>query len=70
MPFPAIKANISTALHFLVHIERRGGHRYLAQILRVHSFNPDLDRYELESLYVREGPAAACAAARPEGKRP
>jgi pilus assembly protein CpaF len=63
MPFPAIKANISTALHFLVHIERRGGHRYLAQILRIHSYNPDLDRYELETLYAREDPAPAAAGA-------
>ena len=56
MPFPAIKANISTALHYLVHIERRGGRRYLAEILRLHSFNPDQDRYDLETLYRREDP--------------
>jgi pilus assembly protein CpaF len=53
MPFPAIKANIAAALHYLVYIERRQAQRYVAEIIRLHGFDPDTDRYELEHVYSR-----------------
>lgn len=56
IPFAAIKANIATALHVIVHIERRGGQRYVAQILHVDRYDPDQDRYRLVSLYERQTP--------------
>jgi pilus assembly protein CpaF len=53
MPFPAIKANIAAALHYLVYIERRQAQRYVAEILRLRGFDPDTDRYEIERVYSR-----------------
>ena len=53
MPFPAIKANIAAALHYLVYIERRQARRYVAEILRLRGFDPDTDRYEIERVYSR-----------------
>ena len=57
MPFPAIKANIAAALHYLVYIERRQAQRYVAEIIRLHGFDPDTDRYELEHVYSRAEPS-------------
>jgi pilus assembly protein CpaF len=59
MPFPAIKANIAAALHYLVYIERRQAQRYVAEIIRLHGFDPDTDRYELEHVYSRAEPPSA-----------
>jgi pilus assembly protein CpaF len=55
MPFPAIKANIAAALHYLVYIERRQARRYVAEVLRLDGYDPDTDRYQTEQVYVREG---------------
>ena len=55
MPFPAIKANIAAALHYLVYIERRQAKRYVAEIIRLHGFDPDTDRYQLEHVYSHAG---------------
>ena len=55
MPFPAIKANIAAALHYLVYIERRQARRYVAEVLRLDGYCPDTDRYQTEQVYVREG---------------
>ena len=54
LPFPAIKANIATALNLLVHIDRRPGLRYVSEVLEVRGYEPDRDRYDLAPLYRRE----------------
>jgi len=35
----------------LLHIERRRGRRYIAQLLRVIRYDSDQDRYEFEPIY-------------------
>jgi pilus assembly protein CpaF len=53
VPWNAIKANIGDALHYLVQIERRHGQRYVAEILQLDGYDPDIDRYKTRSLYTR-----------------
>jgi len=54
LPFPAIKANIATALNLIVHIDRRPGRRYVSEVLEVRGYDPDRDRYDLVPLYRRD----------------
>jgi pilus assembly protein CpaF len=55
MPHLAIKANIASALHYLVYIERRQAQRYVAEVLRVDGYDPGTNQYQLERAYARQG---------------
>ena len=54
LPYKAIKSNFADSINFLLHIERKNGHRYISELLEVHSYNAEADRYELEALYKRK----------------
>jgi hypothetical protein len=54
LPYKAVRANIGDALDCLVHIDRRQGKRLVTQVFRIKSYDPALDRYDLECLYERE----------------
>ena len=49
----AIRSNIGDAVNLLVHIERRQGRRVVTQVYEVQSYDPALDRYNLEQLFER-----------------
>ncbi|MGI9071704.1 MAG: CpaF family protein [Bryobacteraceae bacterium] len=51
LPYKAVRSNIAEAVHLLVHIERRRGKRLVSEMLAVKSYDPELDRYELEPVY-------------------
>jgi pilus assembly protein CpaF len=51
MPYQAIKRNIADSLNVVVHIERRPGRRFIAEVLNLRGFAVDDDRYEFESVY-------------------
>ena len=51
LPYRAIRSNIGDVVQLLLHIERRRGRRYIAQLLRVIRYDSDQDRYEFEPLY-------------------
>jgi len=42
LPYRAIKGNLGDALDLLVHMERRGGHRRIAELLEICRFNPEI----------------------------
>jgi pilus assembly protein CpaF len=54
LPYRAIRSNIGDSLHLLVHLERRPGQRFVAEVTRICGYAPDLDRYELQPIFVRE----------------
>jgi len=51
LPYMAIKTNIAESLNIVVHIERRPGHRFIAQVLNLRGLAIDGDGYEFESVY-------------------
>ena len=51
LPHRAVRANVADALDYLVHIERRAGRRFVAEVLRIRGYNSTGDTYELESVY-------------------
>jgi len=50
MPYLAIKANIAESLNLVVHISRRPGIRFVSEVLEICDYDPQRDRYRLESL--------------------
>ncbi|HEV2201397.1 MAG TPA: ATPase, T2SS/T4P/T4SS family [Bryobacteraceae bacterium] len=54
LPYAAIRSNIGDAVNLLLHIERRQGRRYVAELLEVESYDPANDKYEFTKIYRRE----------------
>jgi type IV secretory pathway ATPase VirB11/archaellum biosynthesis ATPase len=50
VPYPAIRYGLAECLKLLVHLERRGDHRLVTELVRVRRYNPGTDTYDLESL--------------------
>ena len=51
LPYRAIRSNIGDVVQLLLHIERRSGRRYVAQLLRVMRYDSGQDTYEFEPVY-------------------
>ena len=45
-----IRYGLAECLQLLVHLERRGDHRLVTELVRVRRYNPGTDTYDLESL--------------------
>jgi pilus assembly protein CpaF len=54
LPYAAIRSNIADAVNLLLHIERRQGRRYVAELLEIESYDPANDKYEFRAIYHRE----------------
>lgn len=53
LPYRAIKSNIADSLNLLVHVERRPGTRFVSEVSEIVRYNSDIDRYDLNQLFVR-----------------
>src|ERR1700722_12438715 len=53
IPYRAIKTNIADSLNVIVHIERRPGQRLVAEVLSLHGFDTDADKYAFDCVYNR-----------------
>jgi pilus assembly protein CpaF len=53
LPYAAIRANIADAIQLLLHIERRHGKRYAAELMRIERYESSQDRYEFKTLFER-----------------
>jgi pilus assembly protein CpaF len=51
LPYRAIRSNIGDAVQLLLHIERRSGRRYVAQLLRLIRYDAGRDQYDFEPVY-------------------
>ncbi len=58
LPYRAIKTNIADSLNVVVHIERRPGRRYIAEVIEINGYDPDADLYDFGAVYLakRENP--------------
>ncbi len=54
MPYRAIKANIAESLNVVVQMERRPGARFISEVSEILGFEPEADRYRLDSVYCRQ----------------
>ena len=52
LPHRTVRENIGDALNFSVHIERRHGKRFVAEVLRVNGFDSTKDQYHLANIYT------------------
>lgn len=55
LPYKAIRSNIGDAVQLLLHIERRHGRRYVAQLLRLTRYDSTADKFECEDVYESGG---------------
>jgi pilus assembly protein CpaF len=51
LPYRAIKKNIGDSLDVVVHIERRPGRRFVAEVLEINQYDPDADLFDLCAIY-------------------
>lgn len=55
LPYRAIKNNIADSLNILVHLERQPGRRFISEVAAISGYKPELDRYDLKSLFTQAG---------------
>ena len=48
----AIKTNIGDSLEVVVHIERRPGRRFIAEVLEINHYDPDADLFDYCVMYA------------------
>jgi len=53
IPYRAIKTNIADSLNIIIQIERRPGARFVSEVIEVGAYNPELDSYDLQPIYLR-----------------
>ncbi len=52
LPYRAIKTNIADSLNVVIHIERRPGRRYIAEVIEINGYDPDTDLYDFGAVYL------------------
>jgi pilus assembly protein CpaF len=55
LPYRAIKTNIGDSVNVVVHVERRPGQRFIAEVLEIHHYNPDADLFDFHAIYGAKG---------------
>ena len=53
LPYRAIKQNIGDSLEVVVHIERRPGRRFIAEVLEINHYDPDADLFDYCVIYSK-----------------
>ena len=53
LPYRAIKTNIGDSLEVVVHIERRPGRRFIAEVLEINHYDPDADLFDYCVMYTK-----------------
>jgi pilus assembly protein CpaF len=53
LPYRAIKSNIADSLRILIHLDRRPGRRFVSEVVEILGYNPDIDRYDLATLFTQ-----------------
>jgi pilus assembly protein CpaF len=53
LPYRAIKTNIGDSVNVVIHIERRPGRRFIAEVVEIHHYDPDADSL-ISALYMRQ----------------
>jgi len=45
LPYRAVKTNVGDSVNVVVHLERRPGRRFVAEVVEVHGYDPDREEY-------------------------
>src|SRR5262249_29617554 len=53
LPYAAIRHQIADSVHYVLHLERRQGHRVANELLRLHRYDPTDDRFHIERRFPR-----------------
>jgi pilus assembly protein CpaF len=53
LPYRAIKANIADSLNVILHIERRPGQRFIAEVLEIDCYDPDADQFDYRAIFKK-----------------
>src|SRR5712675_1540507 len=53
LPYRAIKTNIGDSLDVVVHIERRPGRRFIAEVSEINHYDPDADLFDYCVMYAK-----------------
>jgi pilus assembly protein CpaF len=56
LPYRAIKTNIGDSLNVVIHIERRPGRRFIAEVLEINHYDPDADLFDCRVMYAKADP--------------
>jgi len=59
LPYKAIKANVADSLNIVGQIERRPGAGFVSEVSEILGYEPEADRYRLESVYGHQGEVSA-----------
>jgi pilus assembly protein CpaF len=52
LPYRAIKTNIGDSVNVVIHIERRPGRRFIAEVVEIHRYDPDADLFDIRVVYA------------------
>lgn len=52
LPYHAIKSNIADSLNVLIQLERRPGKRFVSEVIEIHGYDSEADRYELSPVFT------------------
>lgn len=53
LPYRAIRGNIAEAVNLVIHVERRQGRRFIAEVLAIRKYSLADDRFEFDSIFKK-----------------
>jgi pilus assembly protein CpaF len=52
LPYAAIKSNIGDSINVVIHLARRPGRRFIAEVVEIHRYDPVADLFDIRVVYV------------------
>jgi pilus assembly protein CpaF len=52
IPYRAIKSNIADSVNVIIHVERRPGRRFIAEVVEIQHYDPDADLFDIRVVYA------------------
>jgi pilus assembly protein CpaF len=52
IPYRAIKSNIGDSVNVIIHVERRPGRRFIAEVVEIQHYDPDADLFDIRVVYA------------------
>jgi pilus assembly protein CpaF len=58
LPYRPIKSTIADSVNVVVHVERRPGRRFIAEVLEIQHYDPDTDTFDFRTAFATKVEAA------------
>jgi len=55
VPYPAVQAQIAEVIHYVIHMERKGNTRHVAELLRLNSYDFGNNAFQVDRVFERSG---------------